>query len=63
MSVAKRERRSARRSGHDARCNGCSTGVGKLKTGLATGYGKTLELHNRFELVGERGFEPPTFGL
>jgi hypothetical protein len=32
---------SARRgSGHNARCDGCSTGVGKLKNELRTGYGK-----------------------
>src|SRR5579864_1756535 len=45
-----RERGSARGSGHHARCDGCSTRVGKLKNGLATGYGKTLELANCFRL-------------
>ncbi len=45
-----RERRSARGSGCNARCDGCSAGVGKLRNGLATGYAKTPELPNCFRL-------------
>ena len=34
---SQRKRRSAGGSGHHARCDGCQTGVGELKTGLAPG--------------------------
>ena len=45
-----RERRSARGSGKNARCDGCQTGVGKLKNGLATGYGQIQERAKPFRM-------------